>query len=84
MFTEDVMYAADQLKQLVGFKIVDTVVTPDGESYGFVVERADEIETHVLGRDRKVCWVDCDPEGNGPGWLQIEEQPNEPAKATSG
>ena len=74
MFSGDVTFAADQLKQLVGFKIVDTVITPDSDSYGFVVERADEIETHVLGPDRKVCWVDCDPEGNGPGWLQIEEQ----------
>jgi len=26
------------------------------------------------GKAKKVCWVDCDPEGNGPGWLQIEEK----------
>ena len=84
MYHENITYAAEQLKQLVGFKIVDTVITPDNSSYGFIVERADEIEAHVLGPDRKVCWVDCDPEGNGPGWLQIEEQANEPEKATSG
>jgi hypothetical protein len=72
MFSTDVEYAADQLKELVGFKIIDTVVTPDNSSYGFIVERADEVETHVFGPERKVCWVDCDPEGNGPGWLNIE------------
>jgi len=72
MFHEDVTYAADQLKQLVGFQIVDTVVTPDGDSYGFVVQR----DPHGKPIERKVCWVDCDPEGNGPGWLQIEEQKN--------
>ena len=77
MYNEDVLFAAKELRKLIGFKIVDTVITEDKDSYGFVVERADEIEAHVLGRDRKVCWVDCDPEGNGPGWLQIEEHPDE-------
>lgn len=83
MYSEDVTFAADQLKKLVGYEIIDTVVTPDGESYGFVVARADAVEEQVLGADKKVCWVDCDPEGNGPGWLQIEEMKDEP-KVTSG
>ena len=65
MYREDVTYAADKLKELVGYKIVDTVMTPDNDSYGFVVQK---------GKAKKVCWVDCDPEGNGPGWLQIEEK----------
>lgn len=65
MFCDDVTFAAEQLKQLVGGKIVDTVVTEDNENYGFVVE--------VDGKE-KVCWVDMDPEGNGPGWIQIQEK----------
>ena len=65
MFMEDVKYAADQLKALVGWQIVATTITPDNESYGFVIQK---------DKKRKVCWVDCDPEGNGPGWLQIEDQ----------
>ena len=65
MFAEDVTFAADLLKPLVGYKILATTITPDSSSYGFVVEK---------GKSRKTCWVDCDPEGNGPGWLQIEDQ----------
>lgn len=69
MFSEDATYAVDQLKQLVGFCIVDTVITEDRGSYGFIVER----DPHGKSIERKVCWVDCDPEGNGPGWIQIEK-----------
>ena len=65
MYHEDVKYAVDLLKALVGWQIVATTITPDNESYGFVVQK---------GKSRKVCWVDCDPEGNGPGWLQIEDE----------
>ena len=56
---------AGELKQLIGGKITDTVVTEDEESYGFVVEKDGA---------KKVCWVDCDPEGNGPGFVSIEEK----------
>ena len=80
MYNEDVKFAAEQLKALVGFKIVDTVISDDNESYGFIVQ-SPTVRGHTK---KKVCWVDCDPEGNGPGWLQIEEMVNEPAKATSG
>jgi NADPH-dependent glutamate synthase beta subunit-like oxidoreductase len=79
MYDKDVTYAADQLKSLVGYQIVDTVITSDGESYGFVVQK----DPHGEPVEKKVCWVDCDPEGNGPGWLQIEELKDEP-KATGG
>jgi hypothetical protein len=63
MFSEDVTYAANELKKLVGGTIVATTITEDKESYGFVVERKGK---------RTTCWVDCDPEGNGPGWIQME------------
>lgn len=65
MYHEDVKYAADLLKALIGWKIVATTITPDNESYGFVAQK---------GESRKICWIDCDPEGNGPGWLQIENE----------
>jgi len=65
MFVEDVTYAAEQLKKLIGGTITDTVMTPDSESYGFVVEK---------DGNATVCWVDCDPEGNGAGWISMEKQ----------
>ena len=69
MYNEDVTYAAEELKKIVGWQIKDTVVTDDGESYGFIVER----DPHGKPIERRVIWVDCDPEGNGPGWLSIGE-----------
>ena len=73
MFEEDVKYAVKRLEKLVGWQIVGTVSTPDDTSYGFVVQR----DSHGTAIQKKVCWVDCDPEGNGPGWIQIEEMRNE-------
>lgn len=69
MYNEDVKYAADRLMdELVGFTIVGVVMSHDPESYGFRVQRP-RGGTKV---EKKVVWVDCDPEGNGPGWLSIE------------
>ena len=75
MFSEDVTYAANELKKLVGGTIVDTVMSfPDNESYGFVVEKDGK---------RIYCWVDCDPEGNGPGWISMEGNESVKANAAS-
>jgi hypothetical protein len=72
MRSEDVEHAAEHLHQLIGFKIVEVMRTEDSSSYGFIVEGP-----RVRGKiKRKECWVDRDPEGNGPGWLQIENQKN--------
>lgn len=49
---------------IVGGKIRAAFTTPDGGSFGFRVGNGDK-EFDV--------WVDCDPEGNGPGHLNIEE-----------
>jgi hypothetical protein len=57
-----------QLEPLVGGRITAAINTPDNESFGFVVTLPDKTTRHV--------WVDCDPEGNGPGHLNIEN-PNE-------
>ena len=65
----DVKFAADELRKLIGFQIVDTVVSGDWGSYGFIVQRDPCGESIV----KKACWIDCDPEGNGPGWISVEE-----------
>lgn len=57
-----------QLKSLVGGRITEVIKTADVESFGFIVVLPDRSTRHV--------WVDCDPEGNGPGHLNIEN-PNE-------
>lgn len=61
-------FMADEIyKKLSGGRIANAIrsVAEDGEeSFGFLVERN--------GKTIQV-WVDCDAEGNGPGWLQIQE-----------
>lgn len=54
----------DQAKRLVGFIVEGVCHTEDGESFGLTLRR---------GQERMSVWVDCDPEGNGPGHLAIEE-----------
>ena len=69
MFNGDVKFAVDQSnKKLIGTQVVGTILTPDEEAWGLQVRTQDGNELLV--------WVDCDPEGNGPGWLQIEEKPS--------
>jgi hypothetical protein len=58
-------FAAEEVtKRLAGAVILGGMITPDGEAWGFEVELKDGTTKHV--------WVDCDPEGNGPGWLAID------------
>lgn len=60
-------YLLDELNEkIVGGRITSTIATTDGESFGIRVE--------VNGK-RFNCWIDCDPEGNGPGFVGIEEVP---------
>ena len=54
----------EQAKQLVGFTVEGVCHTNDFESFGLTLRR---------GKHRLTVWVDCDPEGNGPGHLSIEE-----------
>lgn len=58
-------YEVKQLKPLVGGRITAVLQTPDNESFGFVITLPD--------RTKRRVWVDCDPEGNGPGHLNIEQ-----------
>lgn len=56
------------LPQLVGLTITGGAVDDTGEFWGFTVEGKQGGKTV-----KKVVFVLCDPEGNGPGWLEIEE-----------
>jgi hypothetical protein len=76
MFHGDIKFASDNvLKRLVGATITESILTEDGESYGFRAEK---------GGKSFIVWVDCDPEGNGPGWLQIEDAESTPSLADAG
>ncbi len=53
--------------KLVGAKITGAIESPGNDfsegSFGFNVT--------AKGGKKLQVWVDMDPEGNGPGWLQI-------------
>lgn len=65
----DVAYMNKQiLSLLVGGKIVESILSSSqygDESFGFKV-KAKNGKTFLV-------WVDCDSEGNGHGWLDIQE-----------
>jgi len=49
--------------QLIGATITGIVEDPDAsEFFGFVAKN---------GQWEHVVWVNCDAEGNGPGWLDL-------------
>ena len=52
---------------LVGGTILSFFQDPTHEYWGFRIHLRNGREAHV--------WVNCDPEGNGPGHLEIENQP---------
>lgn len=59
--SHDAEYMMERIKaHLVGRRIRHAVRGPDG-SFGFTLD------------DGTLVWVDCDAEGNGPGWLAIEK-----------
>ena len=53
---------------LVGLTITGGAVDDTGEFWGFVAEGKQGSKTV-----KKVVFVLCDPEGNGPGWLEVGE-----------
>ena len=53
---------------LVGLTITGGAVDDTGEFWGFVAEGKRQGKTI-----KKVVFVLCDPEGNGPGFLEIED-----------
>jgi hypothetical protein len=63
---EQVQAEVRQAQQLVGCTVEAICHTEDFGSFGLTLRR---------GRKTLNVWVDCDPEGNGPGHLNIEEEP---------
>ena len=53
-------------EKIVGYRIMNTIISADKEFWGFQMEND---KGNV-----KYAWVNCDPEGNGPGWLDIIER----------
>ena len=56
------------IPELVGLTITGGAVDDTGEFWGFTVEGRKGRKTV-----KKVVFVLCDPEGNGPGFLEVEE-----------
>jgi hypothetical protein len=54
--------------QLVGLTITGGAVDDTGEFWGFIAEGKQGAKPV-----KKVVFVLCDPEGNGPGFLEINE-----------
>jgi hypothetical protein len=61
-------YMFEYLEQLLGHTVIRVVKAKDSEytegSYGLVLE---------CNGKKKQAWIDQDPEGNGPGHLDIED-----------
>jgi hypothetical protein len=56
------------IPELVGLTITGGAVDESGEYWGFVCKGKRDGKAV-----EKVVFVNCDPEGNGPGFLDIEE-----------
>jgi len=64
----DQNYMIDEIsKKLVGGRIENPFQDPEGEFFGFHVRMPGQTD-----EQRLQVWVQCDAEGNGPGWLNIE------------
>ena len=58
-------FCANLIKEkLAGATVVGSVVDPDNEYFGIRFRQPDGKEL--------TAWIDCDAEGNGAGWINIE------------
>jgi hypothetical protein len=57
----NVAYLTKQLEPYMGAKIVGFADDEEGV-FGLIIQK---------GKQKKVLWVLCDPEGNGPGFLEL-------------
>ena len=58
-------YLADNvILPLVGYRITGAAVDQDDEFAGVILEKK--------GEAKQIAWVQCDPEGNGLGFLAVE------------
>lgn len=58
--------------RLIGATITGAAVVPGDVDFG--------LELRLRDGTRAVAWVQCDAEGNGPGWLALEIQPKQRAR----
>ena len=69
--SSDTEYMIETIKnQLTGTQIRNAIMDSTGEFFGFQVVKKAEGRGNY---DVLTVWVNCDAEGNGPGWLDIEE-----------
>ena len=66
--TDAEAFAAHLSTKLTGWKIAGTIISNDKEMWGFQIDSPN-------GKQKKFVWVLCDPEGNGPGFLEIQPGP---------
>lgn len=72
-FDEETEWTLKQYDGLVGGTIVGTIVDPDGNGY----ESFCGIQVKMPSGAVKNVWVQRDTEGNGPGFLAIEDERHE-------
>lgn len=65
MTRQHIQWEASQARLLVGATIHAIIKTSDSEAFGLKVQLANG--------DFRSVWIECDPEGNGPGHLAIEK-----------
>lgn len=51
-------------ERLTGWTIVGPALTPESDTAGLVIQK---------GARKRVLWILADAEGNGPGWLELQE-----------
>ncbi len=75
MFADDVVFLVEEIgKTLIGWKLTEAFLEEPRE-----YEDPDDYEDRVKacglvfqkGKQQRICWLLQDPEGNGPGWLNI-------------
>lgn len=65
----DVIDLSCRFEKLAGFSIVDTIVDPENNRWGF--------QMHHDRHGYVDVWVNADPEGNGPGYLDVRYTDND-------
>lgn len=62
---DDIEYQLKEInRKLKGGTIISALSTPDSDAFGLLVQ---------VGKKKINVWIDSDAEGNGAGWLSIEE-----------
>jgi hypothetical protein len=55
---------ASQAEKLCGFTVVETIIDDKNNSWGLLLMNNKGVQVRA--------WIDCDPEGNGPGHINLE------------